>query len=148
MSYNLETWARAESLFVEAGHTYEEVAGETGISIQALKLRGKEYKWTEKRRNFERQFVEINGKVQKLKVKLLDEALEKGDSQKVYALANLIRATARNGAGRGEDRAAAFIQFLERFIGYLQEKDAGALEHLQPHIRGFADTIKSEAAEA
>src|SRR5258705_956541 len=146
MSYSLETWARAASLFVEAGLPYEQVAGETGISIQMLKIKGREGKWTEKRRAFERQFVEINGKIQKLKVVLLDKALEKGDAQMVYALSTLISASARTGLnGKAEDQAATFIKFLERFIAYLQDKDAEALRQLQPHIRGFADVVKNEA---
>src|ERR1041384_1984203 len=93
MSYSLEQKVAAREMFVESGMTYDDVAAATGISGSTLKAWGKEGKWEEERAEFEKSVLAINGKLLKLKGQLLDEAILKGDPQKIYALSNLMRAS-------------------------------------------------------
>lgn len=141
MSYSLEVREKARSLFVEQGLTYEELAKDLDLPDSTLKKWGGEGKWTDQRREFEKEFLELSSKLQKLKVQLVNDALKDPDPQRIYALGNLLRVGgARKGAET--DHAGLFIQFLEKFLAYLQEKDAEALRYVQPHIAGFAQEIK------
>ena len=144
MSYSLDQKVIAREMFVESDQTYEEVAAATGVSTAALKSWGKEGKWQEERDDFQKSVLGVNGKVQKLKLQLLDDAIKGGDPQKIYALANLMRATASGKAIQSSvDRAAMFLDWMGKLLDYLKESDQEALRYLQPHIKNFADSIKA-----
>jgi hypothetical protein len=147
MSYSLEQKVSAREAFVESDQTYEEVAAATGISPAALKAWGKEGNWQKEREEFQKGVLAVNGKVQKLKMQLLDEAIAGGDPQKIYALANLMRVSAAGKAVQsGVDSAALFLKWAQQLIDYLQDKDQEALRYLQPHIRSFAESVKTQSA--
>lgn len=142
MGYSLDIKEKARALFVESGLTYDEVAKESGVSINNLKKWGSDGEWTKQRGEFEKEFMELSSKLQKLKVQLVNEALKDTDPQKIYALGNLLRVQRFKGSNIQEDHATLFIQFLEKFLTYLQEKDSEALRYVQPHLRGFAAEVK------
>lgn len=148
-SYSLEDKARARSLYIEAGLTFEQVAGETGISVSHLKGWAKEGDWSKQKQDFERDFLDLHAKMQRLKLQLVNNALDTNDPQKIYALGNLMRATARPasaGKQSSEDRAAQFLEWMSGLISYIEARDQEALRALEPHIRGFADTMKQQGA--
>lgn len=147
MSYSLDDKARARSLFIESGSTLEEVAAETGISVQSLRNWSKDGEWMRERGEFETSYLQLSTRLHKLKVELVDEALAKKNPQQIYALANLMRATApRLNRTNGEDKATLFLDFAGKFIEYLRGRDGEALRHLEPHLRGFAAAMKQAEA--
>lgn len=143
--YSLEVKQRAREFFVEQGATYEEVAGETGVSLAALKQWGAEGNWTDERKQFEQDYLKVQGKLQKLKIKLIDDAITSLEPQKIYALASVMKAGSMLRGGAQEDRAAQALDWLQRLITFLQKRDQEALRYLEPHLRAFADSLKEAA---
>lgn len=143
MAYSLEVRQKSRDLYVESGLSYEDVAGETGVSVNNLKNWGGEEQWTKQREEYQREFSQFHAKIGKLKLQLVNDAIDTGDAQKVYALANLMRAghVVGNGAA-AVDKPALFIEFLGRFMEHLKAKDPDSLRYLEPHIQGFAESMK------
>ena len=143
MAYSLEIKARARALYVEGGLTYEEVTGETNVSLSQLKEWGKEGTWMEARTQYERSFLELHTNVQKVKLQLSQKAVQSGDPQLIYALSTLMRSTTpKASASRGQDKASLFLEFANAFVTYLKDRDGEAMRYLEPHLRGFAETTK------
>ena len=131
MAYSLEVRQKSRDLFVELGLSYEEVARQTGVSINNLKKWGVEGKWTKQRDEYQQAFESLRGKIAKGKVVVTDALLalyqeprtEKFSSQEVYAHNDTLRTfnTFSNARGDpGADRAAWFLENLEDLIAYLQ----------------------------
>lgn len=151
MSYPLEVKTRAREIFVEQGMTYKEVAAETGVSENNLKKWGSEGKWKTERQEFEKEFFALHSKVQKAKIKLLDGIIDKPEMGQVEinrlnTFAAIEKATARSGLrARSEDKASQVLDWLQRLVSFLQERDSEALRYLHPHLRAFADELKESA---
>jgi len=152
MAYSLEIRQKARDLFVEAGMSYEDVARETGVSVNNLKKWGIEGKWTKQREEFQRAFESLRAKVAKGKVLVMDAILDlyanpkELNSQRAYAHNDTLRSlnSFNNGStSTAVDKPALFIEFLGRFSEYLKNKDPDTLRLLEPHIRGFAENVKS-----
>ena len=143
MAYDLEVRQRSRDLFVESALSYEDVAKQTGVSVNNLKKWGGDDHWTEQRKEHQQGLTQFHAKIGKLKLQLVDAAIDTGDAQKVYALASLMRVGhAVNGAGT-VDKPALFIEFLGKFMEHLKAKDPDSLRYLEPHIRGFAEEMKA-----
>lgn len=146
MAYPLEIKARARALYIEGGMTYDDVAAETGVSLSQLKEWGTSGEWFAARTEYERSFLELHANVQRVKLELSQKALQTKDPQLIYALSNLMRATAPTGGkGATPDKPALFIGFAAQFVEYLKARDPEALRHLEPHLRGFAESVKEAA---
>ena len=148
MGYSLEVQHRAKTLFVEEGKTYEEVEKETGVSLSTLKNWGKEGKWLEERKEFERRFLSMTTGLDKLIVEQIQQAAKTKHSQDIFGVGKLLDVRAKINSAlrpsqRAEDKAAFFLEVMERFLKFLSERDAEALRHLEPHIRAFADEMKA-----
>lgn len=147
MSYSLEKRAQCRALYVESGLSFEQVNGETGVSLSQLKVWAKDGDWTANRDEFEREYLQMSGGLQKLKLKMLNEAISSGHPQQIFALSTLMRATpAPRAAQAGTDRATLFLEFVGKFIEYLKGIDSEALRQLEPHLRGFAEQMKQPEA--
>jgi len=144
MSFNLDDRINARRLFVESGMSYEEVAAETGVSLSALKNWGKEGKWTEEREEYEREILDISARLRKTTLKKVKEIEADPNDQKIYALRTLLQATFNKSRAKPVDKARLYLDWLEKLLGYLKAEDAEALRYLQPHLAGFAETIKGE----
>ncbi len=143
MSYGLEEKSRARQLFVEDGLNYDEVAEETAISIQTIKKWGGEGGWVAAQKEFEREYMELTTNVHKLKLETVKNALASKHSQDIIAATNLLKAMPVSRKGRGQfDRAAYFLEIIDGEIKYLKERDPEALRYLEPHLRGFAESMK------
>ena len=143
MAFSLETRQKSRDLFVEQGLSYEEVARQTGVSINNLKKWGSEEKWTKQRDEYQHEFSQFHAKVGKLKLQLVKEAIDTSDPQKIYALASLLRVSGNGAiAGGAQDKASLFIEFMGDLLEYLKEKDPDSLKYLQPHIASFAEEMK------
>lgn len=143
MAYSLEARQKARDLFVESGLSYKDLARETGISKNNLKKWGSEEGWTKQRDEYQKEFASFHAKIGKLKLQLVTQAIETSDPQKIYALSNLMRAgNLSNGPG-AVDRPALFIEWMGQLMEHIKAKDPDALRHLEPHIRSFAEEIKT-----
>lgn len=149
MAYSLETRQKARDLFVEQGLSYEEVARQTGVSVNNLKKWGSEEKWTKQRDEYQREFAQFHAKIGKLKLKLVNEALDTGEPQKIYALSGLMRASGNGEAiGGAEDRIAVCGECLADLSDYVEEKDPEAFKSFKLFIRDFFKRIKGGALES
>lgn len=153
MAYSLDIRQKARDLFVESGLSYEDVARETGVSVNNLKKWGIEAKWTEQREKFQRAFESLRGKVAKGKILVMDAILglyenpKDLNSQRAYAHNDTLRSlnSFNNGStASAVDKPALFIEFLGRFSEYLKQKDPDTLRLLEPHIRSFASEVKQQ----
>lgn len=150
--YSADVRKKARDLFVDDGLSYEEVARETGVSLNNLKKWGIAGKWTKERELSQRAFEALNGKVARGKMLVMDAILDlyqnpekKFQSQEAYAHNDTLRSL--NSFNRGNtntaiDKPALFIEFLTKLTEHLKEKDPDSLKYLEPHIRGFAESIK------
>jgi len=153
MAHSLEIKHKARSLYIEAGLTYEQVSGETGVSLAGVKNWGVEGNWTKERKDFEERFLSMTTKVDKAILDQIEKASGSKNAQDFYAVGTLMKARATitsafRKTNQPVDKAALFLDFLEREITYLKEQDPEALRYLQPHIRGFAEHMKTSAGEA
>ena len=80
---------QAEELFIIEGLALEQVAKETGISIQALKKWSAKENWPEKRAQYRRDKKGLQGSLMDLRTKMLSQAIGSLDPQDVYALVAL-----------------------------------------------------------
>ena len=142
MSHSLEEKIRARELFVESGCSYEEVAGETGISVSVLKNWGKEGNWTGEREEYEHDVMDLSVRLRKTTLKKMREIEADPNDQKIYALRTLLQATFNQRKKPGIDKAAFLLEVIERLVKFLGAKDPEALRYLQPHIRAFAEEMK------
>jgi hypothetical protein len=151
MSHSLEIKHKARSLFIEAGLTYEQVSGETGVALSVVKSWGSEGNWGKERKDFEARFLNMTTKVDKAIVDQIEKAAQSKNAQDFYAVGTLMKARATitsafRRTNQPVDRAAIFLELMKEEIEYLRDKDPEALRHLQPHITGFAEHIKNREA--
>lgn len=152
MAYAPEMRQKARDLFVESGLSYEEVARDTGVSLNNLKKWGIDGKWTTQREEYQRAFESLRAKVSKGKVLVMDAILdlyqnptEKFHSQDAYAHNDTLRSLNSFNNGNTStpvDKAALFLEFLGRLAEYVKAKNPDALRTLEPLIRGFAEEVK------
>jgi len=96
---------QAEELFIIEGLALEQVAKETGISIQTLKKWSAKENWPEKRAQYRRDKKGLQGSLMDLRTKMLTQAIGSLDPQDVYALVALEKILApgtKTGKGPGE----------------------------------------------
>lgn len=96
---------QAEELFIIEGLALEQVAKETGISIQALKKWSAKENWPEKRAQYRRDKKGLQGSLMDLRTKMLSQAIGSLDPQDVYALVALEKILlphAKTGRGAAE----------------------------------------------
>lgn len=145
MAYRLEQKALARELIVVRQATYEEAAAETGVSLSTLKQWGKEGGWAEAQKEFEKEYLESSGNMQKLFIEMSKKALKSQHSQDVIAVTNLMRAMPTGRKSQSVDKPAYFLEVMAKLVAYIKESDGEALRHLEPLIQGFAESMKEAA---
>lgn len=128
---SFEIRERAEKLYIRTDRTLEEVAAETGISIQSLKRWSTTEGWFAQRKEYQRKLAEIEEKMVDLKLTMLDEGIDKKDPQVVHA-ANAIKIKEYAARQQAEiDRPRFFLEAMQ-FV-------AEVLKEIEPRtFRGFA----------
>ena len=89
--YDFETRDRAEDLYICQGHTLEQVAASTGVSLSQVKEWSTADSWRERRDEYRQALREIRTNTVKLRQKLIEKALADLDPQRVYAAASMER---------------------------------------------------------
>jgi len=153
MAHSLEIKHKARSLYIEAGLTYEQVSGETGVSLAGVKNWGVEGNWTKERKDFEERFLSMTTKVDKAILDQIEKASGSKNAQDFYAVGTLMKARATitsafRKTNQPVDKAAIFLEMLQEEVGFLEQRDPEALRYLQPHLKAFADHIKNGAAQS
>lgn len=105
---------RAEELYIVEGLTFEQVAGQTGVSVSQLKrwARPNEIEaasWQDRRREYRTAFDHIKRDTVLLRKRLVAKALKSLDPQHVYAIAS-----------------------LESTVARIESKDSAPAEHINP----------------
>jgi predicted RND superfamily exporter protein len=87
-----ETREYAEELYIIDGFTFAQVSAKTGVSQTQLKNWSAAEGWRDRRREYRGTRRQIEEKTQKLRLKLVDAALDTaGDPQSAYAFARVER---------------------------------------------------------
>jgi len=127
--YSWETREQAQELYVIEGHTYDEVAGMTGVSVSQLKRWGKEDSWSEAKRELRQALTDIKRKRVLLRRDLLDKAMGL-EPQNVYAFAKMEQVAAAIDKGQEKEPKPAPVPISERKFGNYGE----AIDALQQAI--------------
>ncbi|MCP4158855.1 MAG: hypothetical protein GY760_02170 [Deltaproteobacteria bacterium] len=84
-----ETRIEAEDLYITGGNTYEQVSKRTGVSIAQLKRWGKDGDWKTKKEECLKALSEIKQKKIKLRLGLIEKAMEGFDPQQAFAVSSI-----------------------------------------------------------
>jgi len=137
---------RAENLFILGGLTLEEVAGETGISIQALKGWSQEEAWTAQRKEYQKALREIERKTVDLKLKLTNKAIDTQDPQIIHAWkAVKIKEFKKENRIAEIDRPRLFLENTQFIAERLKERDPKAFKFFARNIEGIIKDFKAHA---
>ncbi len=126
-TFSIETVVRAEKLYCLEGHTLQDVARRTGVSMRALHYWSQKHGWKEKRLEICRTLLDISTKTLLLREKLIDNCITTLNAQDIFAVASLeaiakkqerddpakppvLPRKARPGKGAGENEAVAELE--------------------------------------
>lgn len=126
----------AEELYITDGHTYEEVAKETGVSISQLKRWATDEGWTDRKRDYRKSLSDIKRNTVLLRKNLLDQAVNSLDAQNVYAFAAIERACAPKVA-KNAGQAETPDTVINRAINTPEEALAAIQDVLELKINGM-----------
>ena len=148
MSYPEDTKILAEELYVYDGLTQEQIAEKLDIPIQTLKLWASDRGWYQLKKEMQTANIEIRHNSIRLLQKATKDALDSLDPQKIYALARLRTATAKEGAQDQKepdiDRPKLFMEAMEFAVKILQEVDPQALKLFGKHFGLIVKRWKDE----
>ena len=138
----------ARELYVIDGLTFEQVAGATGIAASTLQSWSNEEGWPEGRREYRESLREIRRNTVALRKKLIAEALESCDPQKVYAAVRLENVAARTapkqqGVEPDIDRPRVFMEDMEFVAEVLKEIDPEGLKIFARHFETIIQRFKA-----
>jgi len=126
-AYDWETREQAQELYVIEGHTYDEVAGLTGVSVSQLKRWSKEERWSDARKEYRQELTSIKRNKVKLRADLLTKAVNSLDPQVVYAFAAAESAAAPKGK-QGEEPKVAPVPIADREFESIEELTEALLD--------------------
>ena len=122
--YSWEIREQAQEFYVIEGHTYDEVAGLTGVSVSQLKRWGKEESWTDAKRELRQALTDIKRKRVLLRRDLLNKAMGL-DPQNVYAFARMEQVAAAIDKGREKEPKPVHVPIADqKFETYGEAIDA------------------------
>ena len=127
----------AEELYIIEGLTYDDAAKKTGISVQTLKKWGAAEGWADRRREYRGTRRQIEEKTNKLRIKLIDDALGGTvDAQAVYAFARVERLVLE----KQKKKAAAVADDVEKIAKKSGLSDEAA-EQIKEKILGIPKNV-------
>ena len=171
--YSFEVVDKCEGFYVNDGKTLDEVARESGVSIQQLQRWLTKYEWRQKKEAFSKRRMKAQEETRALireEILLQDlvhqkdllksyfdgrEILEKGDIQAMYAYTNVTDSICklladmrkREDALRGTqkiDRPQVFLDFMRDLVSFLKDRDPAGLEALEKNFDEFVVFAKDK----
>lgn len=99
--HSWDTRETAENLYIIGGHTYAQVAAQTGVSVSQIQRWSDDGNWRERRREYRQAHTLIRENVVKAQLSLIQDVLETKDPQKAYAFSSIVT------SGKGLAQATA-----------------------------------------
>lgn len=153
-AYPYEMRDRAEELYVEQGLTYEQAAEELVVAVNTLKGWGKEYGWTERKKEYLEAKRTLKENLRILRQNMMSKAAANLDPQDVYAVIRLEklaldrgRRTEDGGQRADVDRPKVFLEDLEFVAEVLREVDPEGLKILARNFETIVDRFKVQTAK-
>lgn len=147
MTISLEEREEARELYVIDGLSFERVSKATGIAASTLQTWSDEEGWQKSRREYRADQRKIKTDIIKLRKKLLEEAIDKCDPQKIYAAVRLeniaIRQSSKQQALEPDiDRPRIFMEDMEFIAEILKEIDPEGLKVFAKHFETIIQKFK------
>ena len=122
---SFELREKAEELYVINGLTLEQVAQETGISIQSLKRWSSKEDWFKRRREYQADKQGLRSSLTELRNKMLERAMSSLDPQDVYPVIALEKLLGGAGRKAGEPDIPDQPMTKEELLAFIKEKVYG-----------------------
>lgn len=122
---SFELREKAEELYVIGGLTLEQVAAETGISVQSLKRWSSKEDWFKRRREYQADKQGLRSSLTELRNKMLDRAMRSLDPQDVYPVIALEKLLGGDGRKAGEPEIPDKAMTKEELLTFIKEKVYG-----------------------
>ncbi len=173
--YSFEIVDRCEGLYVNEEKTLEEISKKTEVPVVTLQRWGEKYEWRKKKDEFRARVLKAQEESRALireEILLQDlvhqrdlmkkffedkEAIEKGDTQMMYAYTNVTDAICkiladmrkRDESLRGAqkiDRPQVFLEFMRDLVSFLKDHDPDGLTALEKNFDEFITFAKQKYA--
>ena len=143
----------AESLYVEDGLSYDDIADELHVSANTIKRWGADGGWVERRNEFVRRRRTLKAKLLELRETMMSKAIGSTEAQDAHAVIHLEKlALVQEGkadAGTLEiDRPKVFLEDLEFIAETLKETDPEGLKVLAKSFTMLISRFKERHAKA
>ena len=143
---------RAEELYIVDGLTLEQVARETGISIQSLRKWSAEEGWRDKKREYRQALSEIKRKTVLLRKKLIEKAFDSLEPQDIYAAVRLENVAVKHTPKKEDtepdiDKPSLFLENMEFITGFLKDHDPEGLKVLARNFDTLIEEFKKTHAK-
>jgi transposase len=122
---SFELREKAEELYVTKGLTLEQVATETGISIQSLKRWSSKEDWFKNRREYRNNDRGLRTNITELRNKMLEQVMKTLDPQGIYAVIALEKLLRGIGAKPGEPEIPDKPMTKEELLKFIKEEVYG-----------------------
>jgi len=123
ISYELRE--KAEELYVIDGLTLEQVAQETGISIQSLKRWSSKEDWFKRRREYRQDKQSLRATLTDLRNKMLDRAIDTLNPQDVYPVIALEKLLDGAGKKAGEPEIPDKPMTKDELLNFIRKEIYG-----------------------
>jgi len=123
ISYELRE--KAEEFYVIDGLTLEQVAQETGISIQTLKRWSSKEDWFKRRREYRQDKQSLQATLTELRNKMLDRAIDTLDPQQIYTVIALEKLLRSAGKKAGEPEIPDKPMTKEELLAFIRKEIYG-----------------------
>jgi len=157
--YGFDVRDAAESLYVDSGLTYGEIAGKTGVAVNTLKNWGNTGDWKDRKRQRVQTRKTLQENLEKLRVRAMESALAGPDvdPQKMFAVIRMEKLALdrehnlRQALEKGPDnvdRPRMFLEALEFVADFLKSRDPEGLKVLAQNFDGLVTRFKEKHAQA
>lgn len=138
-------WEEARNAVILEGLTYAEAAARSGIDVSSIQKRAARDRWQDARKKRADRLVEYRGKLELLRDKLLDRALETGDPQAVHAFNQIEKTVPGRSLQLSEgERLRIATETATAFVDVLSDVDPDLAVRVAAHL----DTVVEQVVAA
>jgi transposase len=150
MTVSQETRALARELYVIDGLTFEQAAERTSVNAATLKRWAKEEDWPGRKERRLRQDLGLKEQYRELQRKVIEQALDTLDPQRIYAAMKLEQMLHPDKEAKETevDRPRIFLEDLEFIAGVLNEINPEGLKVVAGSFGIIVERFKERHAKA
>lgn len=149
MAYDEER-QRAKQMYVEDGLKEAEISARLNVPVKTVYRWAKDDKWEDERKALGETSVSIIknmlgtavGSMQKLTDDVKANGIEALDSQKLFALTNLIKESKK--LLKDQDKLGDLLLMAREYTEFMQARDQEMLKRNLPILREFAEEMKKK----